>query len=288
MSKLTLIALLLIIVGLGFVLFGYSLPMQQRNNSLFPPYSPLSQYNSPSQSPPPQPKVCGTYLVRDLLTRTEFIRNSTVGTITDIKQGDYNPAQGDEIVIAGEDGAITVAKNKRVLKTVKYGPYRYPVDIIDIEGDHIPEYMLRATWEDCEVLDSNGQLLWKTPQSNGNVPDDIAAGDVNGDGILEFAVGYNGNGGVSLLDKSGQVLWNNRQTGDVWHAEMADIYNDGKDEIIHSGDGDPFPTRRMRIRRTRPSSGSMHLMRRAIRTARASRLSAGRCWPSGTGRWIAR
>ena len=52
--------------------------------------------------------------------------------------------------------------------------------------------------------------------------DDTAAGDVDGDGRLEFVVGFNGGGGVRLLDSTEKMRWR-KPDGNVWHVEIADL-----------------------------------------------------------------
>jgi hypothetical protein len=43
---------------------------------------------------------------------------------------------------------------------------------------------------------------------------DLAAGDIDGDGMPEFVVGYNGGGGVRLLDSEGKLLWHEADGND--------------------------------------------------------------------------
>jgi len=66
--------------------------------------------------------------------------------------------------------------------------------------------------------------------------DDMAAEDVDGDGELEFAVGFNGGGGVHLVEADGREAWH-RPDGNVWHVEMVDADGDGRPEIVHSNAG---------------------------------------------------
>lgn len=70
----------------------------------------------------------------------------------------------------------------------------------------------------------------------------MAAGDVDGDGILEFAVGFNGGGGVRLLDSKGQMRWR-QPDGNVWHVECVDVDGDGRPDIVHSNAGGELKVR---------------------------------------------
>jgi hypothetical protein len=62
---------------------------------------------------------------------------------------------------------------------------------------------------------------------------DIASGDLDGDGIPEFVVGYNGGGGVRMLDADGRQRWQ-ESDGNVWHVEIVDTDGNDKPEIVHS------------------------------------------------------
>jgi outer membrane protein assembly factor BamB len=90
------------------------------------------------------------------------------------------------------------------------------------------------------LCDHKGKQLWQSAKRSG--VDDCAPGDVNGDGKLEFAVGYNGGGGVCLLDAQGKELWH-KMDGNVWHVEILDINQDGRPEIVHSNAGGELTVR---------------------------------------------
>lgn len=88
-------------------------------------------------------------------------------------------------------------------------------------------------WQPVSVYDKAGKCLW----SYGNhekdeTPDNMAGGDINGDGTPEFAIGCNG-GIITCLDKEGKSLWRQSSKG-TWHTEIIDIDGDGKGEIVHS------------------------------------------------------
>jgi VCBS repeat protein len=71
---------------------------------------------------------------------------------------------------------------------------------------------------------------------------DMAGGDLNGDGQPEFAVGYNGGGGVHLVDSTGRPIWR-QDDGNVWHVEIVDTDGDGRPEIVHSNAGGQLTVR---------------------------------------------
>jgi hypothetical protein len=187
--------------------------------------------------PVPAPQVIkGTSNIDpDFLIKSEFLTTSEIGMITDIVQHDYDPTEGIEIVVAGLNGAVIYDENLRVIKTIAYGPYSTAINIIDVESDNVPEFINRGSWgEVSSLINNDGNTVWTAPEDGGI--DDMAAGDINGDSYLEFAVAHNGSTGVNLYDHTGNLLWNNNECGNVWHIEIEDIDIDSIGEIIHSGD----------------------------------------------------
>jgi hypothetical protein len=86
-------------------------------------------------------------------------------------------------------------------------------------------------WQTGALIGADGSRVWQ-PEPGFGV-DDLAAGDVDGDGVPEFVVGYNGGGGVRLLDAAGKERWR-KGDANVWHVEVVDTDGDGKAEIVHS------------------------------------------------------
>lgn len=75
------------------------------------------------------------------------------------------------------------------------------------------------------------------------------------DGVADFVVGFNGEGGVHLLDINGQEVWQ-QSGGNVWHIEFVDTDGDGKLEIIHSNAAGELTVRDRQgniINRTKPA-----------------------------------
>jgi hypothetical protein len=96
-----------------------------------------------------------------------------------------------------------------------------------------PRYIDRGGggWRTGAVIGEDGGRRWQPERLTGM--DDLAAGDVDGDGIPEVAVGYNGGGGVHLHDAAGTRRWR-QDDGNVWHVEIVDTDGDGRPEIVHS------------------------------------------------------
>lgn len=170
------------------------------------------------------------------LSKTEFAAVPGLGNVTDIAFGKLDPAPRVEIAFAGGTGAAFVDKGGNVKSSVSYGTAGVSSDDMSIlRGNGACQFMRRGSWGSRPaLLDHAGAVLWEYKGTS--AADDMVAGDINGDGLLEFAVGLNGGGGVDLLDSRGQKLWN-KPDGNVWHVEMADANGDGQLEIIHTNAG---------------------------------------------------
>jgi hypothetical protein len=208
--------LILFLVLCGFIAYRYLIsPMQ----------SLLKMPNSLST-----PRVL---VGSDFLSKQVFIQVPQLGSVTDIKEGKLDPHIGVEIGIAGSRGAIFLDKSGAEKASVMFSQKNAHVEIIDVNADGICEFMNRGSWScDASLIDHDGHTIWTYGGDPG--VNDMCGGDMDGDGRFEFVVGFNGNGGVHLLDQDGKLKWK-RTGGNVWDVDLADVYNNGKLEIIHPG-----------------------------------------------------
>jgi hypothetical protein len=120
-----------------------------------------------------------------------------------------------------------------VKKQVKYDGKFEPVSVVCQKNTGALGYISRGAWASLPYLiDSSGKQQWKY-NGGGSGVDDMAAGDLNGDGNLEYVVGFNGSGGVHLLNSDGNKVWS-QPDGNVWHVEIVDVDGDGHPKIVHS------------------------------------------------------
>ncbi|HTA77199.1 MAG TPA: hypothetical protein VK791_08575, partial [bacterium] len=84
----------------------------------------------------------------------------------------------------------------------------------------------------ASLFDSNGNVKWSY-STDGNIDDTCACYNLLGDNKTEFLVGFNGGGGIHLLDANGRKVWDVSEKN-VWHIEAQDLNEDGKIKIVHS------------------------------------------------------
>ena len=150
-----------------------------------------------------------------------------LGFVTDIKR-----RMTGELAIVGTRAAAFLPPGEGTPRLV---PFREPAGFAQLldQPDGPPRYLDRGGggWQTGACIGENGARLWQ-PESDAGM-DDLAAGDLDGDGGLEFVAGYNGGGGVRLFDAAGKRRWR-QDDGNVWHVEIVDTNGDGKPEIVHS------------------------------------------------------
>lgn len=209
---------------------------------------------SPSPQEMPSSLASGAVLKGEsLLSRSVFFEEQQLGDITDILVGDLKPQPGPELGVAGTRGVVFLNPSGEVLSKALFSGHFSHVDMIDLTGDGVFEFMDRGSWSNkAALLNSGGGIVWEYGEMPG--VDDMAAGDIDGDGVLEFAVGFNGGGGVHLVESDGNRVWKEKD-GNVWHVEIVDNDGDGALEVVHSNAGGFITVRDRRgkvIKRTHP------------------------------------
>jgi len=202
--------LLLAAVG-GFLAFRYFM------GRFMPPFASLA---TPSV-------VTGA----DVLSKRVWVEESWLGSVTDIEEGEFDPSPEREIGIAGSGGAVFVDRNGHTKASVAFPDSVERVDLVDVEGDGICEFLNRGGlgWLDPSLMDHEGATVWVYDSAMGVA--DMAAGDLDGDGTLEFVAGLDEPGGLCLLDEGSREQW--QRDGDAQQVAVVDTDGDGTLEIVH-------------------------------------------------------
>jgi len=157
-------------------------------------------------------------LGNSLLSKVE-IRVSEIGVITDVEP------ERESTLVVGRRGAAFLSDAGSVLSRVQFENCR--ADVVAVSAG----YLCRGAWNVPVILFSpEGKTLLSYQGGTGGV-DDATVGTFNGtDRII---VGFNGMGGVRMLDVGGKEIWK-QNDGNVWHVEAVKSNEMGDTEILHS------------------------------------------------------
>ncbi len=179
--------------------------------------------------PPEELAKPGVKIGAGFLTKRVFFEDKDLGSVDDIAYGDLDPKPGLEVGITDGRRALFLNQEGRVKSVVTFPKDHYGlIEMIEVDGDDACEFIPRK-FAAPRLMDHRGQCIWHHEEDGADV---MCAGDMNGDGVPEFAVGFAGSGGVHLLDRNGKLVWR-QPDGNVWRIAMTDTNGDGKLEIVH-------------------------------------------------------
>jgi hypothetical protein len=207
-------------------------------------HSELVYTGGPDEDPTPGGHSSKVVVGGGLFERSVVLNDKGLGGVTDIIR---NPTQDATLGIAGLEGAVFLKADRSVISRVTFeqeGRRRKPsfMQFVATNTKGVWEFLDRGGhgWSDGALYGKDGQQLWVY----GGMPglDDLAAGDLDGDGRPEFVAGFNGAGGLRCLDDTSRQLWQ-KPGGNIWHVEIVDTDGDGQPEIVHTGGAGGFVIR---------------------------------------------
>ncbi|MGA2483337.1 MAG: hypothetical protein ABSF92_09480 [Candidatus Acidiferrales bacterium] len=169
--------------------------------------------------------------------KSTFYRGAGLGEVTEILVGWPADLEGAALTVVGNLGAHFLDNGGRLKKEVRFAKGVFcPVKIARLDASGTYGFLTRdECWaSDAILFDKQGQERWSYPGGvlKGGV-DDSVGGGLDSKGKLQVVIGFNGGGGVVLVNAEGKKIWQ-KADRNVWHVETLDINGDGRIEILHS------------------------------------------------------
>lgn len=221
------------------------------------------------REPPPELRETKIIIGADFLTKSEFHHASKsspwgdllnpdklknrLDSIGDVATGQLDGKPGLDIGLVGRFG-VTLLDTKGAVKeridyqfekeTITLGPFKSErqrdsfrtMRLVDVEGDGVFEVLGCDGLDGAVLFNHQGQVLFSRGQyKEGEASiQGVAAGDVDGDGALEFVAswGYEPWTGVELFDRYGNSRWRREEEFMTGQLEVVDVNGDGQAEIV--------------------------------------------------------
>lgn len=171
--------------------------------------------------------------------KSTFYEGEDLGEITEILVGWPADREGAALTVVGNRGAHFLDSSGVLKKQVRFSKDIFcPVEVTKLDASGEYGFLTRdESWAVGAILfDKQGQERWSYPGGVLKGVDDSVGGGFDGKGNLQVVIGFNGRGGVVLVDGEGKKVWQKPDTN-VWHVETLDINEDGRIEILHSNAG---------------------------------------------------
>jgi len=165
-----------------------------------------------------------------LLSKHALVDEPRLGVVTDVRVAATAEHQDRAIVVAGTDGALYLDRKAAVTSFIRFAVSCGRASIVQAGGNYLFADRCDLLQTSAFLLGADGKLMWGSGSPGG--VDDMAAGDVDGDGRPDFVLGLNGYGGLRLLDENGKQQWQ-QPDANVWHVEVL-APGSGDARIVHS------------------------------------------------------
>jgi thiol-disulfide isomerase/thioredoxin len=146
------------------------------------------------------------------------------GVAVDEASGTIYALGPGQLAVLGSDG--------KIIRQVKVSAQATSLRLARLQEGGEPGFVAFSRWGggSVEAFDAGGKRLWS--HTGGQGIDDVWAADLNGDGVDEVIIGYNGSTGLHVVKPGGELLWKYTGLANVWHVTAADLAGDGSMEVI--------------------------------------------------------
>ena len=210
----------------------------------------LEGSSGPDQNLPEAIREPRVVLGENFLAKATFVQDKKLGGITSIVYGELDPHLGPELCIVGHTGVLFTDEDGEWRHLITFGKQSVPllglkfesainyrtgkIQVIDVDGDMNCEFFVRADSGKAELIDHKGKTSWLY---NGGITRsplaDSIAGDLDGDGTVEYVAAHYGSKGLVMLDSSLNTIWE-KPSVHVHRLELVDVDSDARKEIAYS------------------------------------------------------
>ncbi len=224
--------------------------------------------------PPPELKEARVIVGTEFLVRSDFYRagsnsswldfrdpdklKNNLDSIVDVAVGQLDGRPGLDIGLVGKFGMTLLDTHGNLTKRITYqfamgkikvGPFEAEREkdsfsklrAVDIESDGVCEILGYDGLDGATVFDHEGRVLFSRGEyaEGKSSIQEVAAGDIDGDGVLEFVAGwgYESWSGIELFDRYGNSKWKLQEDFTPGPFEIVDLDRDGKAEIVEEDGG---------------------------------------------------
>jgi hypothetical protein len=171
-----------------------------------------------------------------MFKKSTFYKEDGLGEVTEILFGWPADREGGTPTVVGNHGADFLTSDGKLKKQVRFSRKDIfcPIEVTKLDARCDYGFLTRdQSWAgDAILFDKQGLERWRYAGGLVKGVDD-SVGGLDGNGNIQVVIGFNGDGGVVLVDSAGKKIWR-KGDGNVWHVETLDINGDGREEILHS------------------------------------------------------
>jgi hypothetical protein len=223
-----------------------------------------------AREPPPALREAKTLVGADLLTKSKFyeVGESSLwedvsdpeklklkfDSIEDMSVGQLDGQAGLDIGLAGSFGMSILDAGGALKKRIDYqfekgeakiGPLKtervkdsfHNMRVVDVEGDGVCEILGYGGLDGAALFSHEGRVLFNRGghQEGQSSIREVAAGDIDGDGKLEFVASWgHEQWSLELFDRFGSSRWRREDEFSHGQMELVDLNRDGKAEIVEA------------------------------------------------------